>query len=301
MRKRPPRPTPQRAAVISIAHGWGLLSSPVGLIALAVGVALGVWGIIAAAAATDTEPAWPFMLVVGAASVPTAWAVLETLWVLPGAQVILTALVRAILVPLPSVVVVGIAQVITVLQPDVQASIAAATREGGWHPLFSADDGSPLFVVGVLMPLANWFIAMLVGLVVVVVLVMPIMVIFRPRDAIAANQLDLSPKHAERNTRAVRALALVMFLVFAIPTAIIVGSNESGTGNLWEAIPSLVLVFFDPERHWADALWMFGILAIPLGLFAFWVIRRDQRADVAARAASGTLGAIDLQRGDGQY
>ena len=61
-----------------------------------------------------------------------------------------------------------------------------------------------------------------------------------------------------------------------------------------------MLVFFDPERHWADALWMFGILAIPLGLFAFWVIRRDQRADVAARAASGTLGAIDLQRRDDQ-
>src|SRR5690606_10747980 len=123
-----------------------------------------------------------------------------------------------------------------VCSSDLANTIAATTEPSGFHYYFAERDGHPLMQVLVLGGLANTFIAMLVGLALSVFIVLPWFAFARPREFMRANHYDGSDDAAPANTIASRTLAVLIMLVFAVPTLIVYGSGEARARNLAELL-----------------------------------------------------------------
>src|SRR5690606_21895370 len=99
------------------------------------------------------------------AVIPSAGAALQPIWVryekLPA---IYLSLVRVIVVPVISSLVLAVVAGATVLLPPFADRIIAHTTASGFHHYFSDRDGSPLFQAAVLGGLANMFTGMLIAL-----------------------------------------------------------------------------------------------------------------------------------------
>ena len=218
-----------------------------------------------------------------AASVPTAWAVLQPIWTRYGeVPSIYVSLSRTLLVPLIAGPIAAIVGAITVMTPAVSDTIAATTGPGGFHYYFAERDGHPLMQVLVLGGLANTFIAMLVGLALSVFVVLPWFAFARPREFMRANHYDDSDDAAPANTIASRTFAVVIMLVFAVPTLIVYGSGEARADNLSELFGTWWRVATDPETYFGDFLWMLGVALIPLAIAATVITALVQRRKTPA-------------------
>lgn len=245
-------------------------------------------GVVLTAGDGRGDNAWSWLCLVGAAAIPTAWCVLRPLWKPdPNLPTIFAALQRTVLVPALITPLVATVSTVVVLLPPVADLIVRSRRPDGWHYTFSVDDGHPVFVTLVLGGLANWIVAMLVGLALSVVVVIPWVAFVSPRQAIASNMLDTSPEHLAANTRAMRFFAVLILLVFLVPTFIVVGSQEAVAGSVGEVFGTWFRVFDEPREYWADLMWMVGLATIPVGIVLLLVVRLLQRPDRALRAAAG--------------
>lgn len=212
------------------------------------------------------------------ASVPTAWAVLQPIWTrYRDAPSIYVSLSRTLIVPLIVGPIMAVVGAITVITPAVADTIAATTGPGGFHYYFAERDGAPLFQVLVLGGLANTFIAMLVGLALCIFVVLPWFAFARPRKFMRANNYDDSDQAAPSNTIASRTFAVLIMLVFAVPTLIVYGSGESRADNLGELFGTWWRVFTEPRSYYGDFLWMLGLALIPLAIAATAVTALLQR------------------------
>ena len=93
------------------------------------------------------------------------------------------------------------------------------------------------------------------------------MAIRKPRQLASANMLDTDPKYAAQNSAAGLAMALLLILVFLIPT---------------------LIVAFDGVAE-AVGWWL-----IPVGIAAVLVVGVMSKTDRKRRAAAGVSGLTDL-------
>jgi hypothetical protein len=249
--------------------------------------ALTVAGVVVAAG-DGRGDIWWAGLYLATGVIPTAWAVLQPLWRADGASsAIFVALQRCVLIPLIVGPILAVVSAVVVLLPPVAQRITDSRLADGWHYYFPADGGAPVYQALVLGGLAGIFIPMLVGLALSVVVVVPWVAFRRPREFAEANMLDTSEKSAAANSTAGKLFAVVLVLVFAVPTLIVVGSREASANDFWQLFATWPLVFTNFERYWGDAMWMLGVVLAPLTLVIAIVVRLVQRPDRARRAAAG--------------
>lgn len=247
-----------------------------------------------AADAADESLLTAFLLT-ATAMIPTAWSVLQPFWSEPPKIAIIVSLIRTVIVPLLVWIPPTLAVLITVHLPAVTAQIATSQR-GDWRYFFGASEGSLFFQALILTGLANIIFAMLLGLALSVFVVLPLLAIFKPLGAAESNMLRVKTKEDQAAaTASIRMIALLIALIFAVPTLIIVGMNEASARSWPEAFVNAPRVFSDPQHYLGDLLWALGIVAIPVGVFFLIKIRLVQRPDVERRAAYGVNSVADHQ------
>lgn len=260
-----------------------------------VGAAVGVYR-----AAFDGEGDLPFTmsLFIGAAALPTAWAVLRGLWHPdPEVPAMYAAFSRTIVAPLVSVWPAVITGVITVLVPSVNQLILDSRRPDGWHYTFGVDEGAPWTTVAVFGGLLCIIIAMLLGLVLSVVVVLPFLAFRRPAEAVESNMMDTSADAMPANTKAIRGLSILLILVFAVPTFIIVGKDNAYYYDFGDALRNCWRVFTEPEYFWGDFMWVLGVFLIPIGVLLVVFVKVLQRPNHAVRDAAGMSAWGDKGKG----
>lgn len=220
---------------------------------------------------------------------PTAWGVLQPMWRdfgnVPG---IWLSLVRIAVIPVVAGIPAGIVAGLTVLMPPVAARIAATTRDDGWHYWFGSDRGqNHISDAFVLTATGSTGIAMLAGIAIAVTIVLPGIAFFNPRKFARQNMLDDSPENHAANAASSRLLAVLLFLTFAVPAAIIFGSREAYSRDFGEMLVTWPKFFLMPEFYWGDALWFLGVVLVPVGIVVMLLTRAFQRPDRRARARLG--------------
>lgn len=194
------------------------------------------------AADVEGENRWGIVLMF-AACVPVGWAILETMWVSFDRPALLVAFVRSILLPLLMGTVLGVTASLVRLRPGVEDTIAASRRPDGWHYWYDASRGDGGISEDLtLTVLANMFMPMLVALGLIVFVVMPFFAFVRPARFIEANMMDTRPEAAVGNSLAARVISILVMLVFAVPTAVVLLSNDGRTGLAWVVGTSMTVV-----------------------------------------------------------
>lgn len=267
-------------------------------VALVVVAVLGtIAGILRAAGDGEGEQSFTLALIMIACALPVTWSVLRGLWHRdPTLDPITSAFMRTMIAPLITALPTTIAACTAVLLNPVKDVIVAATRPDGWHAFFAADDMPAIvmaFLFGGLVPL---LVAMLVGLVLVIIVVLPWMALYKPKEAAEANLLDVSEESLKTNTAAIRGLAVLLVLVVATPGLIIVGRKQSTADSLQQAFANCLLILDAPSRYWADMAWVIGILLIPVCVALTAYVYFKQRPDHQARAATGTTALVDRKK-----
>lgn len=256
------------------------------LVALTVPAA--VCGVLRTAASPDDHGFLTAFLLMGSATVPAAWSVLNVIWREPATAAILIALLRTVLVPLLVPWPPAAAAAVTVHLPAVRASIEATRREDGWRYFFGADDGSLLQQSLGLGGMAGLLFAMITALGLSVFVVLPVLAWFRPVEAAQSNMLETeSAEDRAAATASIRMLAVIVMMTFGIPTLIVVGSQEAYARDPLEALGNALRFFVDPGFYYGDLMWALGLLAIPFGIFLLFRLKAVQRPDVARRARFG--------------
>ena len=267
------------------------LLTPLLVVTLAASVVLAVLGALDAARDPRGDRLWG-TLSVGAPVLATVVAVLSATF--SRKKGAMSALRNVLLVPLVAGPLCAVAVTVTVHLPPVHRQIEAAWASGkGFHYWFPSD--TPLLgqTLGLTL-LAGIFLGMLAGLAVVVVVSLPVLALWRPDAVVEQNMLDTSPEAAATNRRAVRTLALLLFMVFAVPACLVVGSEEARADGLLEAFTNLDDFLAEPGRYWADLVWVVGLLLVPLTLLALVLTMIWQRPDRERRAAAGVPVGLNL-------
>lgn len=182
--------------------------SPGSVIALALGVALTVIGAISAAADPEGDNLWSIGLGLGTALV-IAYLSLELSWK-GGKDYLLHLVFRVYLVGAIVAVVNTLAAIIAIAGHPIQY-----VRNDFQYWL-----GGPWLIIPSLL---GYFIGMIAGFAVLLVITLPVTSVLRSRVAIAANNLSENPAFAARNRRAMIALSVLLILVFLIPILIVTG------------------------------------------------------------------------------
>lgn len=110
--------------------------------------------------------------------------------------------------------------------------------------------------------------ALLAGLILSVAVVLPVAAFFMPERVIRDNMLNTDPAHHAANVTSVRALSLLVPLLFLIP-GLLVAARQ---GSPW---------------------WWLGTVLIPVGLFLIYVVWNQQRVDHGRRERWGLQGIPD--------
>ncbi|MCI2266180.1 hypothetical protein [Sediminivirga luteola] len=262
-----PAPRPVALAVTGPQDGFlRRLLSPSALAVWAAAALVTVAGVCAAGFGPDAS-ALPAAAAVVLAPVPvTAWAVTQSLW-RPDEElgVVMAALWRTMAVPFVTVPGLAALSFLTGLLPPVRSGFAARPWPAtSWEgPLPAAGDsvfgwlGLSVFI-GLLG-------ALLAGLILSVAVVLPVAAFFMPERVIQDNMLNTDRAHHAANVTSVRALSLLVPLLFLIP-GLLVAARQ---GSPW---------------------WWLGIVLIPVGLFLMYVVWSQQRVDHGKRARWGVPG-----------
>lgn len=284
------------------AQGWfARMFDPVFIALIVLSCVTAAVGVYRAAGDAAGDAFFTMPLFVGGAALPTVWAVLRGLWHRdPEVPTINAALVRTVVAPLVSVWPAVLTGLVTVLLPPVSRLIVDSRSAVGWHYNFSVDDGSPAFVVAVLGGLLCVIAAMLAGLVLSVVVVLPFVAFRRPVEAVETNMMDSSPAALPANTRAIRWLAILIILIFVVPTFIVVGKDNAMARGFGDALGNSVRVFSEPGLFWGDCMWVVGVFLIPVGVVLTVLVKLFQRPDHDARNAAGVSAWGDRHKRTGE-
>ncbi|MFG6503615.1 hypothetical protein [Microbacterium sp. P05] len=214
-------------------------------------IPLTVAGMLLSASDTYGDQWWGVLLL-AAPAVPTAWAVLELAWRREPGIIGGTAF-RILGISAVAAAVGALTTVVVSALPSFQADVRRYT-DAGFHYWFGDRNPHPALTAG----LAGWGAAIVVGLLVFVVIVLPLLAATRPRAFAAANMYSTAPADAKANHLAGIALSLVVIAAFAAPTAFVLG--------------------------WTIAGWVISIIGFVLVI----VVVVTQRVDVARRRRTGT-------------
>lgn len=231
---------PPRPVVTSSADGLlRRVFSPLALVLLALGIAVSVAALLLFSLGSPTEAtAEPLTVVVAFAAAPSAaWAVLASLWRKDeDFGIVVAALLRTMVAPLATGVLLVVPLLIAAAFPAVREGFQA-------HSLaLIGDDG--LLEAGA--PLAGWvamcalvtvMVGMLAGLTLSVAVVFPGMAVLFPQEVVGENDLSTRPEDLRRNIAAVRALSLLVVLIFVFSWLIV--DARVGEGRFWLAMATL--------------------------------------------------------------
>ena len=265
----------------------GEFRNPIFLALLVLACVLASYGVVAAAKDGPGDHFWTMPLAILAPALPTVWSVLRSLWLnIPARLAVSDAAVRLLIIPALVTVPTALAAVVTVQLPAVQRLIEQARRpEDGWHYTFAPDDGTLLGLVLLGAGLLGFTAAILAGLVAWVFVVLPVMAFGSPARFAQVNQLDPGPEHARGNALALKALSVLLMLIFLIPTLIIFGKDAANSNTLGEALWNSLTMLGDPDpaRYLGDLAWSIGAVLIPVGGVAFGVAKLFQKPDKGRR------------------
>lgn len=224
------------------------------LIALGVAVALTVYAVIDAAADYYGDRIWGNGMLVGPALV-VAFSTIQLIW--KGTDAVLQQW-QARVFGLNLIATVACTLAFAVTYPSVTVQYG----KNGYQ--YWLGEGWATIIFPSLLGFGFALLAALAGFVLILV---PFMAIRAPRRLASANMLDTDPKYAARNSRAGLAMAILLILVFAIPTLIV------GFDGIAETI---------------------GWWLIPVGIAAVLFVGITQKSDRKRRAAAGVSGLTDL-------
>jgi len=134
--------------------------------------------------------------------------------------------------------------------------------KGGFQYWFSGGWSTIMFP-----SLLGFGAALLAAIAALILVVLPVMAIRKPRQLASVNMLDTDPKYARRNSMAGLALVVLLILVFLIPTLVVA----------FEGAPRIV-----------------GFALIPVGIALTIFIGVTQKSDYKRRAAAGVAGVSDM-------
>lgn len=209
----------------------------------------------------------PLLFLAAFAPVPgIAWAVLASLWRRDETLgIVRAALIRTLLLPLLSV---------AGFLPTMLVALVPAVQEGFAAQRLAAvvDDeilptGTSLLAWVALSAVMAVGAGILAALAITVALVMPIVAFFMPQVMIGDNDMSTAPEHRRQNIAAVRALALLIVLIFVF--SILITDADPDDGRFWVAMAVLLVM-----------------------VVLTWYIWRTQRVDHARRRAHGTWARI---------
>lgn len=271
---RPPREPKERTVrPLSYSTGeadgyWRRVVSRSTRVLMVVGAAVAALALVLVLTA-DASLASASAYVVMLASVPAvAWSVLQSLWRPDrGLGVVMAALYRTMVMPFFAAVPVAVVFLLAVaLPPAWRAYETREWRGSTWDGPLPGDEAT-LLAWCALVLFVGILVSLLVGLALSVFVVSPVLAFWWPEQYIGDNLMSRAPADRARNVLAVRALSLLIPLIFVVVT---------------------LLVVFEP----GDGPWWLGLLLVPVGVAALVVVVRAQRPDHAARDTRGVSGRV---------
>ena len=223
------------------------------LIALAVAVALTVYAVIDAAADFYGDRIWGNGMLIGP-SLVVAFATVQLVW--KGTDAVLQQW-QARVFGLNFIATVACSAAFALTYPFVTVQYG----KGGFQ--YWLGEGWATIIFPSLLGFGFALLAALVGFVFIVI---PFLAIATPRRLARANMLDPDPKFEAQNGRAGLAMALLLILVFLVPTLIVAFDGVAETIGWW---------------------------LIPVGIAAVIFIAATQRTDRKRRAAAGVSSLPD--------
>ncbi len=223
------------------------------LIALAVAVALTVYAVIDAAADFYGDRIWGNGMLIGP-SLVVAFATVQLVW--KGTDAVLQQW-QARVFGLNLIATVACSLAFAITYPFITVQYG----KGGFQ--YWLGEGWATIVFPSLLGFGFALLAALVGFVFIVI---PFLAIATPRRLAKANMLDPNPKFEAQNGRAGLAMALLLILVFLVPTLIVAFDGVAET---------------------------IGWVLIPVGIAAVIFIAATQRTDRKRRAAAGVSSLPD--------
>lgn len=220
-RRSPPRPV--RAWIAANYSVPAMIVTVISVLSSAV-------GFLVAVGDTDGENPLSWLMFVGPA-LAGAFPTLELAWDRKHDLSRSTVTRRWFLFPVfgaaGAVIAMGIAEIAV----RASGALAAAQASDKWHYWFPADGPA---APSVLFGLLGYVAGLLLALAIYVVVLWPLQILLRPRQAIEENQLDTSPEHFRRNR------AAMIMMPFLVLNAVVIGiAITFGIG--WLVVVSVLL------------------------------------------------------------
>ena len=253
-------------------------------IALVVGVVVTVVGVHLAAASPESRGLISVMVM--GPIVATALAVAQL--VRRGNQFLVPQFFfLTVIVSFASATICTIAVYVTIALPGLEILRDAQ----GDNYLIDAPPAMSVGVVGVIL-------ALLAGVAVFLVIVLPVISISRPRQFAEANMLNTDPKFAVRNRRAGIAMSFMLAALLLGIVLIVVAAGESSANSVFGAVANLGQFSSAPSLYVWDLLWVVGVLLVIAGGVLVIYVAITQRTDLKRRGESGTASLIDRIQDD---
>lgn len=253
-------------------------------IALVVGVVVTVVGVHLAAASPESRGLISVMVM--GPIVATALAVAQL--VRRGNQFLVPQFFfLTVIVSFASATICTIAVYVTIALPGLEILRDAQ----GDNYLIDAPPAMSVGVVGVIL-------ALLAGVAVFLVIVLPVISISRPRQFAEANMLNTDPKFAVRNRRAGIAMSFMLAALLLGFALIVIAAGESSADSVFGAVANLSRFSDAPSLYIWDLVWVVGVLLVIAGGVLVVYVAITQRTDLKRRRESGTASLIDRIQDD---
>lgn len=269
---------------------------PVLIALVLLSAALAVWGVWREALHPGGD-ALTVVLIWGSAVLPTAWSVLRVIWNEQADGAVIVAFQRTMLVPAVVCWAPALAMAIAVHTPEIRARIEAENLVNYSNYFLASDGDSLLFQTLVLCGVGAMVYAMLLGLLLTVLVVLPTLAWLKPIATARSNMLRTeTAEDRVAAKRAIRMIAGIFVLVFVVTSLIFFGSREAHSASLIDAFANIPKYLRDPLAYLGDIAWVLGVLAIPFGIWLVVSTVRVQRPDVERRAERGPSGGSTKKR-----
>ena len=273
-------------------------ADPVLVALVLLSAALAVWGVWREA----MHPGGDLLTVVliwGSAALPTAWSVLSVIWSEQADGAVIVAFQRTLLVPAVVCWVPAVAMAIAAHTPEIRAHIEAENLVNYSNYFLASDGDSLLFQTLVLCGVGAMVFAMLLGLLLTVLVVLPVLAWLKPIATARSNML-LTDTAEDRVAakRAIRMVAGIFVLIFVVTSLIFFGSRAAHSASVIDAFANIPKYLLDPLGYLGDIAWVLGVLAIPFGVWLVISTLRVQRPDLELRAERGVNSLADQRKAE---
>lgn len=177
------------------------------------------WGLVAAVGDTEGENPLSWLMFLGPA-LAGAFPTLELAWRRDHDLSMASVKSRWFVFPLFGALGAVIVMVVTEVAMHLNGSIAEAQAADKWHYWFAAD-GPPM--PSVLFGLLGYAAGVLLAIAFFVVVLWPLQIILRPRQAIDENMMDTGESNFHRNRAALVPMPFIVIDAFVIAIAITLG------------------------------------------------------------------------------